>query len=165
MWLLVNVIESFHSENKHGIGLPFGNLILQLFANVYMNAFDQWIKHKLKIQHYIRYADDFVALSRDKKWLGKVVDEIRDFLIQKLNLTLHPSKIIFKTRTSGIDFSGWVRFPDYKTLRVKTKQRMFKRLADNSRPEVMRSYPGLLTHGDTFKIEKDLRNIYWLLAG
>jgi len=164
MWLLANVIDSFHNENKHDVGLPLGNLTSQLFANVYMNVFDQWIKHKLKIQHYIRYADDFVVLSPDKKWLENITEEIRSFLIQKLHLTLHPSKIFLKTHASGMDFLGWVHFPHYKKLREKTKERMFRRLVDRPKDEVYQSYLGLLSHGDTFKIESDLRNVYWLLG-
>lgn len=164
IWLLANVIDSFHSERQHGIGLPLGNLTSQLFANVYMNVFDQWIKHKLKTQHYIRYADDFVVLSQDKEYLKNAIPKIRDFLSQRLNLTLHPSKIFLKTHDSGVDFLGWVHFPDYKKMRVKTKQRMFKRIIDRPLPEVMQSYLGLLTHGDTFRVENDLKNVYWLLT-
>lgn len=67
MSLLSNVIDSYHNEQKRNVGLPLGNLTSQLFANIYLNVFDQWIKHKLKTKHYIRYADDFVVFSSDRK--------------------------------------------------------------------------------------------------
>ena len=63
-------------EVADAVGLPLGNLTSQLFANVYLNVFDRWVKHRLVVEtrhasslrvHYIRYADDFVILSRDKK--------------------------------------------------------------------------------------------------
>jgi len=164
IWLLENIINSYHNELKHGVGLPLGNLTSQLFANVYMNVFDQWIKHKLKTKHYIRYADDFVVFSRDKKWLENIIESMREFLLSKLNLTLHPTKISLKTHASGVDFLGWVHFPDYKKLRIKTKQRMFRKLANRPLPEVLQSYLGLFSHGDTFQVENDLRNVYWLLG-
>lgn len=164
LWLLNNVIDSFHGEQKHGVGLPLGNLTSQLFANVYMNVFDHWAKHTLKTKHYIRYADDFLVLSDNRKWLEDITKQIRDFLLSRLNLTLHPTKIVLKTHASGMDFLGWVHFPYYKKLRAKTRQRMFKKLMDKPRPEVMQSYLGLLSHGNTFKIEDDLKNIYWLLG-
>ena len=63
IWLLEEVIGSFYS-GRPGIGLPLGNLTSQLFANIYMNEFDQFIKHRIKAKCYIRYADDFVILSR-----------------------------------------------------------------------------------------------------
>src|SRR3989344_6289457 len=64
-WLLAQVINSFNTKEKVGIGLPLGNLTSQLLINIYMNEFDQFIKRKLKIKYYIRYADDFIILSRD----------------------------------------------------------------------------------------------------
>lgn len=163
MWLLEKVVDSYHNKSKHGVGLPLGNLTSQLFANVYLNVFDQWAKHKLKTRHYIRYADDFVVLAVDKKWLEDIIPQIRDVLLEKLNLTLHPTKISLKTYNSGVDFLGWNNFPDYKRLRNKTKQRMFKKITDRPLPEVYQSYLGLLGHGDTHHIQEDLQNVYWLL--
>jgi len=165
MWLLGNVIDSYHSKFGGCVGLPLGNLTSQLFANIYMNVFDQWVKHKLKARHYIRYADDFVIFSHDKQWLKDIIEPIREFLLSKLNLTLHPTKITLKTHASGVDFLGWVNFLEHKELRVKTRQRMFRKLIDRPRSEVLQSYLGLLGHGDTFKIKQDLLNIYWLVAG
>lgn len=66
--LLENIIESFSSAKEKNIGLPLGNLTSQLFVNIYMNKFDQFVKHKLKVKYYIRYADDFVILSNNKKY-------------------------------------------------------------------------------------------------
>ncbi|MFH1611029.1 MAG: reverse transcriptase/maturase family protein [Patescibacteria group bacterium] len=163
IWLLSNVIDSYHNENMHGVGLPLGNLTSQLFANVYMNVFDQWMKHTLKAEHYIRYADDFVIFSNDKYQLEDMIEPIREFLSHRLCLILHPTKTVIKTYASGIDFLGWVHFPNYKKLRVKTKQRMFRKLTNEPQPEIFQSYLGLLTHGNTFKIESELRNAYWLL--
>ena len=163
IWLLGKVIDSYHNESKHGVGLPLGNLTSQLFANVYLNVFDQWTKHQLKTRHYIRYADDFLVLSTDRKWLEDAIPQMRSFLLDKLNLTLHPTKIFMKTYNSGMDFLGWVNFPNYKRLRDKTKQRMFKKIVDRPLPEVYQSYLGLLSHGDTRSIQEDLKNVYWLL--
>ncbi|PXB74568.1 reverse transcriptase, partial [Pseudomonas aeruginosa] len=45
------------------LGLPIGNLSSQFFANVHLDALDQFVKHQLRVKHYIRYVDDFVLLS------------------------------------------------------------------------------------------------------
>jgi len=164
IWLLNNVIDSYHNTNKRGVGLPLGNLTSQLFANVYMNVFDQWVKHRLKIKRYIRYADDFVFFSRDKRQLHSLIEPVGEFLFQTLGLTLHPKKIIKKSLSSGMDFLGWVHLTHYKKLRCKTRKRMFRKIADDPRDEVFQSYLGLLGHGNTYKIEKELRNLYWLLS-
>src|SRR3989344_2803886 len=66
LWLLERIITSFSSSThiSHGVymykGLPLGNLTSQLLVNIYMNEFDQYVKHRLKVKYYIRYADDFV---------------------------------------------------------------------------------------------------------
>ncbi|MEK7105994.1 MAG: reverse transcriptase/maturase family protein, partial [Patescibacteria group bacterium] len=73
--LLTEIVGSFCST-KQGMGLPLGNLTSQLLVNIYMNEFDQFMKHKLKVEYYVRYADDFVVLSRDKKWLEDVLSQV-----------------------------------------------------------------------------------------
>ena len=157
--LLREIIASFHYA-KEGVGLPLGNLTSQLFANVYMNEFDQFVKHKLKIKHYIRYADDFVILSEDKNYLKEVIPVIRDFLQNNLSLTLHPDKIYIKTLYSGIDFLGWVNFKHHKTIRDTTKKRIFKKIKENRNSKTLSSYIGLLKHGNTQKIKGKVLKLY-----
>lgn len=157
IWLLTKVIDSFQAEN--GKGLPLGNLTSQLFANVYLNEFDRFIKHKIKAKFYIRYADDFVILSDDRAWLENQVPVIKEFLWARLNLEVHPNKLFIKTMSSGVDFLGWINFPGYKVLRRATKMRMFRKLKENSyKEESLNSYLGMISHGDAFKIKKDLLN-------
>ena len=78
-WLLETVISSFSSTERR-TGLPLGNLTSQLFVNIYMNEFDQFVKHRLKAKYYIRYADDFVLLSEDRNWLEAKIPAINNFL-------------------------------------------------------------------------------------
>ena len=119
-----------------------------------MNEFDQFVKHKLKIKPYIRYADDFVVISEDKNWLKRQIQPISDFLSNQLKLELHQDKIFIKTLVSGVDFLGWVHFPDHRVLRTMTKRRMFKRLKESQTLETISSYLGLLKHGNTYKLRK-----------
>jgi len=155
MWLLVKIIGSFDSGNS-GRGLPLGNLTSQLLVNIYMNEFDQFVKHKLKAEYYIRYADDFVILSQGKELLQDALSKIKNFLSHELLLELHPSKILIKTIASGVDFLGWVNFVDYKTLRTSTKKRMLKKLKLNNSTCSSASYLGLLSHGNTYRLKRQL---------
>ena len=148
IWLIKTVVGSFQSTCL-GRGLPLGNLTSQLLVNVYMNEFDQFVKHGLKQKHYIRYADDFVIIHHDKDVLMEVLPKVHDFLEERLKLSLHPDKIFLKTAASGVDFLGWVHFYHHRVLRTTTKKRMLKKLKDTSyKPEVVQSYLGLLSHGD-----------------
>ncbi|MBI4067917.1 group II intron reverse transcriptase domain-containing protein, partial [Candidatus Kaiserbacteria bacterium] len=124
--LIERVVDSFHVVL--GVGLPLGNLTSQLFVNIYMNEFDQWVKHTLKAKYYIRYADDFVLLSHDKAHLQVALSRIDGFLRERLHLILHPDKVFIKTFASGVDFLGWVHFSDHRVLRTSTKRRMLKRV-------------------------------------
>jgi len=153
-FLLEEVIKSFETEKEKG--LPLGNLTSQLLVNIYMNKFDQFVKHKLKIKYYIRYADDFVILSENKECLETTLLEIRKFLEINLKLELHSNKVFIKTLGSGVDFLGWVHFPNHRVLRTTTKRRMFKKLICNPNPLSKVSYLGLLKHGNTYKIQKTI---------
>ncbi|MFH2018436.1 MAG: RNA-directed DNA polymerase [bacterium] len=159
MLLLGDVIESYGAK---GVGLPLGNLTSQLFANVYMNIFDQFVKHKLKIKHYIRYADDFVFLSHNREYLVNLLPAVRYFLKTELKLALHPDKVFLKTFASGVDYLGWVNFPTHRVLRRSTEKRIFLRLKENPEQETVQSYLGLLRHGDTRKIQERLLMEYWI---
>src|SRR6185295_9782828 len=77
--LLKEIIGSFNSGSPRR-GLPLGNLTSQLFCNIYMNEFDQFVKHALKQKYYIRYADDFVIFSEDKECFEKMIVLIAEFL-------------------------------------------------------------------------------------
>ena len=149
------IVRSFHSSVA-GIGLPLGNLTSQLFVNIYMNEFDQFMKHRLKAKYYLRYADDFVIFSRDQGELKKLILLIQCFLSEQLKLNLHPQKVFIKTLASGVDFLGWVHFPDHQVLRTTTKRRMLKRLKENRSSATLQSYLGLLRHGNTYKIRKHI---------
>jgi retron-type reverse transcriptase len=155
IWLLENIIGSFNSGQPR-VGLPLGNLTSQLLANVYMNELDQFIKQKLKIKFYLRYADDFVVCSENKSYLLDLIEPIKKFLGEELKLQLHEDKIFIKTITSGLDFLGWVNFPDHRVLRSATRRRMFVHIRENPRLESLNSYLGLLKHGNTKKLEKRL---------
>ena len=152
--LLRCVIESF--ETAPGKGLPLGNLTSQLLVNIYMNEFDQWVKHMLKAKHYIRYADDFVLLFSDKTRPAAIFRYIETFLWKQLRLSLHPDKVSVQTLASGVDFLGWVHFPDHRVLRTTTKRRMENRLSENTSPETRQSYLGLLSHGNAWKLRQKI---------
>lgn len=170
IWLLVNIVESFSSVKKE-VGLPLGNLTSQLFVNIYMNKFDQFVKHKLKAKYYIRYADDFVIFSDDKRVLEKQLVQMQKFLLEELKLEMHPDKIFVKTLASGVDFLGVMHFSDHSVIRTKTKQRMLKKLkrkqkylnnnmiSKESFNQSVQSYYGVLKHFKGYKIKKEIMKL------
>ena len=134
----------------NGTGLPIGNLTSQLFANVYLNELDKFIKHKLRIKYYLRYCDDFIILDFNRDKLLKLIPQIGGFLENRLKLKLHPNKISLRKLKQGIDFCGYVVLPYHRVLRTKTKRRMLKRINIQNLP----SYLGLIKHCNSYRLKK-----------
>ncbi len=160
LWLLNEVISSFHTEDKVNIGLPLGNLTSQLLVNIYMNEFDQYVKHSLKCKYYIRYADDFVVMADDLVYLKILKTKFALFLKSKLDLDLHPKKVFIKTVTSGVDFLGWINFATHRVLRTSTKRKMFRNIklkTEDKKGNVVASYFGMLGWGNGWKLQEEIK--------
>lgn len=162
LWLLQQVVTSFNNIPTYSSmsvcrGLPLGNLTSQLLVNVYMNEFDQFVKHQLKVKYYARYADDFVLLSHNKSELERALSYMEVFLRERLRLQLHPDKVSLTTFASGVNFLGWVHFVDHRVLRRVTRRRMFARVAglELDSPTVQ-SYAGMLKYGNAHKLRQKL---------
>ena len=136
--------------DSHSPGLPLGNLTSQLLVTIYMNEFDQWVKHELKIKHYIRYADDFV-LFHDRDRLRSLVPLIQDFLYQQLkHPCIQPSALSKPLHQVWIPRLG--AFTDHRVMRTGTRRRMLARMSEAN----LVSYAGLLKWGNTRKILSSL---------
>lgn len=159
--LLEQIIMSFSSDFGKGKGIPLGNLTSQIFANIYMNKLDQFIKHKLKIKYYLRYADVFVILSKNREYLEGLIFKINDFLESNLKLYLHENKVTIGKYTRGVDFLGYIVLPYVILLRTKTKKRMFRKLKEKiSLPnfnQSLQSYFGYLGHANSYKLSKEIK--------
>ncbi len=99
-----------------GCGIAIGNLSSQFFANVYLNELDQFVKHELKAQRYIRYVDDFVLAHQSREQLQKWQQRIETFLSERLRLELKPGAKL-ATISSGIDFLGYIVRPTHLLVR------------------------------------------------
>jgi len=177
MWLMREIVGSFSTGGRdlfHARGVPIGNLTSQLFANVYMNDLDQFIKQELRLKHYARYTDDFVIVANDRTALEKLIAPIEQFLQQKLRLSLHPNKIQLVKYRKGVDFLGYVQFPHHRLVRKKSKERMMRKIRhaacvhqhgviDGARMNAtLQSYLGVLKHADAYRLGETLKNRYWI---
>lgn len=158
---LSEIIESFESSPDKG--MPLGNLTSQLFANIYMDPFDKFVKHRLKAKYYLRYADDFMFLADNKIVLEEYLSEVGLFLGERLKLSLHPDKCILRNLNWGLDFVGYVTHPKFSLPRAKTVERIFAKLEDikESDPEKLevslQSYLGHLKHVDAKLLSEELK--------
>ena len=110
-----------------GVGIPVRNLTSQLFANVYLNKLDQFVKHELKVKYYVRYMDDFIILSEDPAELRRLLAIIEEFLRRELQLELNPKTTILAAK-NGINFVGYIHYKDHKKIRKDARRRLTKLL-------------------------------------
>lgn len=174
--LLKEIVSSFsssYSDIFYTKGVPIGNLISQLFANIYLNEFDQFVKNELRIKNYARYTDDFVIVSENESYLQNILKPVGVFLKEQLALDLHPKKVSIRKHSQGIDFLGYIALPHYRSIRTKTKRRIFKKLRErveeykagmiskDSLNQCLQSYLGVFSHADTHNLSQELLNQFW----
>lgn len=164
--LLIDDLE-FNRERITETGMPIGNLTSQMFANLYLNRLDQFIKHELKIKHYLRYMDDMLILHEDKKYLWQIKEDVERFLRENLILETN-SKTCVRTSGQGVDWVGYRVWSTHCKLRKSTAQRMKKRLKYLQKTyakgkvslekinATVQSYRGLLEHCDSYNLGKKL---------
>ncbi len=119
IWLTKEIIYS-NQEKKN---LPIGNYTSQIFANIYLNEVDQYIKHTLHCKYYFRYMDDSVILLKSKQEAKDILEKIKKFLKEKLELELNKKTQIFKNK-QGVNFCGY-KINEYRIkIRDKGKKKL-----------------------------------------
>jgi len=181
LWLLDKIINSEDTafglpqglaayetdERLDDKGMPIGNLTSQMFANIYLNELDQYIKRELRVRYYIRYMDDMVILSHDKKELHQLKQAIEDFLRDELRLDLN-DKTYIRPVTLGIDFLGYKVWSTHIKLRKSSAMKMKKRLKyiqkQYARGEIdfakadatVQAHLGIMKHCDSLCLKKKI---------
>ena len=123
LWLIKQILFAQKREK----GLEIGNYTSQMFANIYLNEVDQYIKHKLKIKYYCRYLDDSIILVKTKEEAKKDLKKIKEFLKENLELELNKKTQIFKNK-QGVNFCGY-KINEYRMkLRDKGKRELKKKV-------------------------------------
>jgi retron-type reverse transcriptase len=150
---------------EKGLGLPIGNLTSQLYSNVYMNPFDQYVKRELLCRYYGRYVDDSDMIDPDKDWLLKQVPKVREFLADELGLHLHMGKLHVQEIHHGIEFLGTFVKPyrDYvssKTInRIKKKMQQIDLHNVEATNRTIGSYLGILSHTASYNLRREIFDI------
>ncbi len=152
------IIFSFGAACGSKIGMPIGNLTSQIFANIYLNELDRFVKHELRAKAYLRYGDDFIIVENDIDKLKFFRTQTTDFLKNILKLTVNSkSDKILKT-AQGLHFLGIKFWPSGRNLNKRSLSRTKERLNYNN----VSSYSGLIKQ----HYNKKNRKYYdWLISG
>ncbi len=151
LWLMDGIIDS-------APGLPIGNYLSQYFANFYLTYFDHWIKERMGVKYYFRYADDMVFLSGSKEFLHRLLSEIRKYLREELKLEVKGNYQIFPVAKRGIDVLGYVFFHTHTLIRKSIKQNFARMVAKSRNQQSTMAYKGWLIHCNAKHLTKKLLN-------
>ncbi len=122
MWLINEILYAQKREK----GLEIENYTSQMFANIYLNEVDQYIKHELRVKYYYRYMDDGVILVKNKNEAKEILEKIKKFLKEELQLELNKKTQIFKSK-QGVNFCGY-KINEYRLkIRDKGKRKLKKK--------------------------------------
>ena len=151
--------DDLFTPTERSCGLPIGNQTSQFFGNVMLNPLDHFVKERLCIKGYVRYADDFLLFSNDRQQLAEIRDQVRKFL-EPLRLRIHPHKsVVFPTKC-GLPFLGYRLLPDQirlgrkHLLNLRRRLRGFERLCGEGIVSVedakasLQSWWGYAMHAD-----------------
>lgn len=145
LWLLDEIIDSAD-------GLPIGNYLSQYLANYYLTFFDHWIKECEMVTYYFRYADDIVILHHNKQYLHELLHNIRQYLLQNLNLIVKENYQVFPVEARSIDFVGYRFYHTHTLLRKGIKKSFAKMLKRNNNPASIASYLGWAKHCNSINL-------------
>lgn len=152
-------------------GLPIGNLTSQLFANIYLNEFDHYVKKELGIRYYGRYVDDFILIHRNRHYLKSLIPVIRQYLSETIRVRLHPRKIYLQHFAKGVKYLGAVIKPHRIYVANRTKGNFYDAIARHNlvardhKPtqaelelftSCMNSYLGIIKHYHTYKLRRKM---------
>lgn len=165
--LLVSLIDSFRTDDSYDHlfdastlyrqtpdkGMPIGNLTSQLFANIFLNDFDHWVKETLRVKHYVRYVDDMAILGESREELQTLCEQITAKLASE-GLTIHPHKIRLAKASAGIQFLGCVVWPNHISAGHYIRRRYHQRLRQHEtgcrdRTQALQSYQAMFKHTGT----------------
>ena len=154
---VVELLRGFAGELK--IGIPIGNLLSQLFANIYGHIFDRFVKTKLRIKNYFRYMDDTVILTNSKTELIRVQRKLA--LFSRLFMKMKFSKWHINSLCTPLNFLGYRITDKYKLIRkdsvIRAKRKIKKYLKESLYEKLkmfLASWKGHLRSADSWNLVK-----------
>lgn len=151
--LLISILEKFVRLLPDGISIGLrssqglGNLLLSVYL-------DHYLKDELGVRHFYRYCDDGVVLAKSKAELWMIRDAVHEKM-ESIGLIVKANERVFPVN-EGIDFLGYVIYPDHVRLRKRIKQRMARKMHEvkskRRKRELVASFYGMAKHADSIML-------------
>ena len=116
---------------EKGYGLPIGNMTSQFLSIFYLYGLDHFIVNDLRLKYMVKYMDDYVIFSNDRKNLEKCYFIIRDKLWNEYKLKLNDNKSMIINVRDGFEYLGYIFSVKDKKTFIKIKSSNKKRRDKN----------------------------------
>lgn len=124
---LLTILDGFIHMMPHGLsmGLRSSQGLANLILSIYL---DHELKDRLGVRYYYRYCDDGRVLAASKAELWAVRDAVHR-CVEAIGLEVKPNDRITPVE-EGIDFLGYVIYPDHVRLRKRNKQTFARKMSE-----------------------------------
>ena len=146
---LIAMLDNFVRIIPQGISIGLrssqglGNLLLSVYL-------DHYLKDRYGVRHFYRYCDDAVVLGKSKAELWEIRDAVHEQL-EQIDLKVKANERVFPV-DEGIDFLGYVIYPDHVLLRKRIKQKFARKMHEvkskKRRRVLIASFYGMAKHAD-----------------
>nr|DAK02504.1 MAG TPA: group II intron reverse transcriptase/maturase [Caudoviricetes sp.] len=146
---LIAMLDNFVRIIPQGISIGLrssqglGNLLLSVYL-------DHYLKDRYGVRHFYRYCDDGVVLGKSKAELWEIRDAVHEQL-EQIDLKVKANERVFPV-DEGIDFLGYVIYPDHVLLRKRIKQKFARKMHEvkskKRRRVLIASFYGMAKHAD-----------------
>lgn len=152
---LLNILFGFIDIMPNGVRMSMGMRSSQGLVNLLLSTFlDHYLKDRYGIKHFYRYMDDGVVGASNKQFLWVVRDIVHE-QIEFIGQTIKHNERVFPIE-EGLDFLGYVIYPDKVLLRKRIKKKYCRKLAKvksrKRRQELIASLYGMAKHCDSKKL-------------
>ena len=144
---LIAMLDNFVRIIPQGISIGLrssqglGNLLLSVYL-------DHYLKDRYGVRHFYRYCDDGVVLGKSKAELWEIRDAVHEQL-EQIDLKVKANERVFPV-DEGIDFLGYVIYPNHVLLRKRIKQKFARKMHEvksrKRRRELIASFYGMAKH-------------------
>lgn len=110
------------------LGLPLGNTLSQICANIYLNELDNYCKRKLSIKYFVRYMDDCIIVAKNKDEANRILILIGEFVENGLKLQLNSNKSKIFPINQGVNAIGYKIYTTHRLLRNSSKKKIKRKI-------------------------------------
>lgn len=166
--LLYEIIDSAKQISPKG--MPLGNTLSQICANISMNELDQFAKRKLSLKYYVRYADDVVIIVKNRKTAKEIKNKLVNFVNKKLNLKANKKKTQIFPINQGINTIGFKIHATHRLLRNNSKKKIKRKckkmrqlivdrnMNQEKAEQILNSWKGHAEHANSYNFIQSLLN-------